>query len=67
MLPGSDPRLRAEYVVLMGHLDHLGIKKDAKPGEDAIYNGALDNAAGVATMIEAARISSHRASRRAVR
>ena len=40
----------------MGHLDHLGIKTDAKPGEDAIYNGALDNAAGVATMLEAARL-----------
>ena len=55
LLPGSDPRLRDEYVVLMGHLDHLGVKRDAKPGEDAIYNGALDNAAGVATMLEAAR------------
>jgi Zn-dependent M28 family amino/carboxypeptidase len=39
----------------MGHLDHLGTRSNAKPGEDAIYNGALDNAAGVATMIEAAR------------
>jgi hypothetical protein len=56
VLPGSDPALRDEYVVLMGHLDHLGIKPDAKPGEDAIYNGALDNAAGVATMLEAARL-----------
>jgi hypothetical protein len=55
LLPGSDPRLAGEYVVLMGHLDHLGIKEGAKPGEDAIYNGALDNAAGIATMIEAAR------------
>ncbi len=55
LLPGSDPKLRGEYVVLMGHLDHLGMRKGAKPGEDAIYNGALDNAAGVATMIEAAR------------
>ncbi|HEX5182322.1 MAG TPA: M28 family metallopeptidase [Allosphingosinicella sp.] len=54
LLPGSDPKLRGEYVVLMGHLDHLGMRKDAKPGEDAIYNGALDNAAGVATMLEAA-------------
>jgi len=42
--------------VLMAHLDHLGMKTDAKPGEDAIYNGALDNAAGVATMLEAARM-----------
>ena len=55
LLRGSDPTLAAEHVVLMGHLDHLGIRPDAKPGEDAIYNGALDNAAGVATMLEAAR------------
>ncbi len=55
LLKGSDPRLAAEHIVLMGHLDHLGLKKDAKPGEDAVYNGALDNAAGVATMLEAAR------------
>ena len=39
----------------MGHLDHLGVKRDAKTGEDRIYNGALDNAAGVASMLEAAR------------
>ena len=55
LIRGSDPSLSAQHIVLMGHLDHLGIKPDAKPGEDAIYNGALDNAAGVATMLEAAR------------
>ena len=55
LLPGSDPALKDQYVVLMGHLDHLGVKPNPKPGEDAIYNGALDNAAGVATMLEAAR------------
>lgn len=55
VLPGSDPLLAAEHVVLMGHLDHLGVETSAGPHEDAIYNGALDNAAGVATMIEAAR------------
>jgi len=54
VLPGADPRLKTEHVVLMGHLDHLGLKADAKPGEDRVYNGALDNAAGVATMLEAA-------------
>jgi len=54
ILPGGDARLSNEFVVLMAHLDHLGIKPMARPGEDAIYNGALDNAAGVATMIEAA-------------
>ena len=55
ILRGADPRLANEYVVMMGHLDHLGINKSAGPGEDAIYNGAIDNAAGVATLIEAAR------------
>lgn len=55
MLEGADPALKGEYVVLMAHVDHLGLKKNAKPGEDAIYNGALDNAAGTATMLEVAR------------
>jgi hypothetical protein len=53
MLPGSDPALRDEYVLLMGHLDHDGV--DPKKQGDQIYNGALDNAAGIATMLEAAR------------
>lgn len=56
MLPGSDPALASEHIVLMAHLDHLGLRTDARPGEDAIYNGAIDNAAGVATMLEAARL-----------
>lgn len=55
LLPGSDPQLAAEHVLLTGHLDHLGVKKDARPGEDSIYNGALDNAVGIATVLEAAR------------
>jgi Zn-dependent M28 family amino/carboxypeptidase len=55
ILPGGDPVLADEYIVLTAHLDHLGINADAKPGEDAIHNGAIDNAAGVATMLEAAR------------
>ena len=55
VLPGSDPKLASEHIVLMGHLDHLGLDKAAKPGADNVYNGALDNAAGVATTIEAAR------------
>jgi hypothetical protein len=53
LLPGSDPVLKNEYVVLMAHLDHLGMRA-GKPG-DNIYNGALDNAAGVAVMLEVAR------------
>jgi len=55
MLPGADPKLSHEYVVLMGHLDHLGVSSSAQPGADRIFNGALDNAAGIATLLEAAR------------
>ncbi|HET7708309.1 MAG TPA: M20/M25/M40 family metallo-hydrolase [Sphingomicrobium sp.] len=68
VLRGSDPALANEYVVMMGHIDHLGIKEDARPGEDRIYNGAVDNAAGVATLIEAARtfVSSGKPPRRSV-
>ncbi len=53
ILPGSDPRLKNEYVVLSAHLDHLGVKKEGDG--DRIYNGALDNAAGISVLIEAAR------------
>ncbi|MEK6637531.1 MAG: M28 family metallopeptidase [Pseudomonadota bacterium] len=53
MLPGSDPKLAGEYVLLMGHLDHVGVDP-AKAG-DKISNGAMDNASGIAAMLEAAR------------
>ena len=53
ILPGSDPVLKNEVVVLMGHLDHLGIDQGVK-GEDKIYNGAMDNASGVAILLEVA-------------
>jgi len=67
-LPGSDPRLAPEHVILMGHLDHLGPVANPKPGADSVNNGALDNAAGVATMIEAARafVASGKPPRRSV-
>ena len=44
-----------EAFVYTAHWDHLGVKSDAKPGEDAIYNGAQDNATGIAALIELAR------------
>ncbi len=40
-----------EYVLYMAHWDHLG-KNDALPGDDKIYNGAVDNATGTAAIIE---------------
>lgn len=54
MIEGSDPVLKNEYVVYSAHLDHLGTVKE-KSG-DNIYNGAMDNASGVATLLEAARM-----------
>ena len=54
-LPGRDPELSKEAVVYTAHHDHLGIKEGAKPGQDNIYNGALDNASGVAAMLAIAK------------
>lgn len=53
-IEGSDPVLKNEVVILMGHLDHVGIKPGCTTG-DCIRNGALDNAAGAAMVMEAAR------------
>jgi Zn-dependent M28 family amino/carboxypeptidase len=52
ILPGSDPKLKDEFVLYTAHADHLGIG-EAKNG-DNIYNGALDNASGTAALIEMA-------------
>jgi Zn-dependent M28 family amino/carboxypeptidase len=53
VLAGSDKTLAAEYVALSAHLDHLGI---AEGGEgDQLFNGAMDNATGIATLIDMAR------------
>jgi Zn-dependent M28 family amino/carboxypeptidase len=52
-LPGSDPRLKAEHVVFSAHLDHLGVSTPIDG--DGLYNGAMDNAAGVAGLLDIAR------------
>ncbi len=52
VLSGSDPKLKSEYVVFTAHLDHLGIGKPING--DAIYNGAMDNASGIASMLDVA-------------
>jgi peptidase M28-like protein len=53
VLPGSDPKLKDEYVVYSAHLDHLGISEPLNG--DTINNGAYDNASGSAALIEIAR------------
>lgn len=54
VLEGSDARLKDEYVVMSAHLDHIGVNENAE-GDDKINNGAIDNATGVATLLEVAR------------
>ncbi|HKG94152.1 MAG TPA: M28 family peptidase, partial [Gemmatimonadaceae bacterium] len=52
-LDGSDPALRTEYVVYTSHWDSFGVGRPV--GGDSIYNGALDDASGVAWMLASAR------------
>ncbi|MGB7124064.1 MAG: M28 family metallopeptidase [Thermoplasmata archaeon] len=51
--PGTDPKLRNEYVAVSAHLDHIGVGEPIRG--DTIYSGAMDNASGVASLIEIAR------------
>src|SRR5215510_2373280 len=53
VIEGSDPQLKNEYVVYSAHWDHLGVGAPNKNG-DTIYNGALDNASGVAVVLSIA-------------
>ncbi len=54
-IPGGDPKLSGEAVVYTAHHDHFGIKPGPRPEDDAIYNGAIDNASGVAAVLSVAR------------
>lgn len=54
LIPGTDPKLKDEYVVHSAHLDHVGIGRPENG--DSIFNGAHDNASGVASLLEIARI-----------
>ncbi len=52
VLRGSDPKRRSEYVVVSAHLDHVGVGEPISG--DRIYNGAMDNASGIAAILEVA-------------
>ncbi len=57
-LPGIDPALKNEYVVISAHIDHIGIGEPVNG--DRIYNGAMDNASGVAVLLDlAAQFNAH--------
>ena len=51
LLPGSDPRLRDEIVIVGAHYDHVGYRKEHAPGERYIFNGADDNASGTCALL----------------
>ncbi|MGW8134687.1 M28 family metallopeptidase [Sphingomonas zeae] len=53
LIPGSDPKLKDQVVVLSAHLDHIGTNEGGEG--DRINNGALDNAIGIASLIEEAK------------
>ncbi len=57
LIEGSDPALKAETIVLSAHLDHVGVGNEVNG--DKIYNGAMDNAVGIASMIEVAHAFKH--------
>jgi Zn-dependent M28 family amino/carboxypeptidase len=52
IVPGTDPKLKAQAVVYSSHWDHMGIDEAAQPGKtDRIYNGAIANASGTAALL----------------
>jgi Peptidase family M28 len=60
ILPGTDPALRNQIVVFSAHSDHVGTFKGPVLTGDSIFNGAMDNASGAATLIETARLAAAR-------
>jgi Zn-dependent M28 family amino/carboxypeptidase len=65
VLPGSDAKLRDESVVLSAHLDHLGVRSEGEG--DRLFNGAMDNASGIAVLLQIARdLSGQKAPRRSL-
>jgi hypothetical protein len=63
--PGSDETLKNEYVVVSAHLDHLGIGKPAAHGS-SVFHGAMDDASGVASVIEIAKMLKHVSTKRSI-
>ena len=63
---GSDPALKNEFVIMSSHLDHVGVGRPVNG--DAIYNGAMDDASGIAAMLQIARMlkSSGAATKRSI-
>ncbi len=54
MYPGTDPKLKDQYVIFSAHLDHLGV--GGAINGDSIYNGAMDDGSGIASILEIAQM-----------
>ena len=63
LLPGSDPKLSSEVLIYMAHHDHLGMAAERDINGDNIYNGAIDNASGMAALLAMAKAYSRLESR----
>jgi hypothetical protein len=55
ILPGSDPKLKKQVILLSAHMDHMGVVPEEALNGDSIFNGADDDASGVAAVLELAR------------
>ena len=55
VLPGTDPKLKDEYIVFTAHHDHIGLAPERDENGDNIYNGAIDNASGTAMLLTMAK------------
>jgi hypothetical protein len=62
--PGTDPTLKDEYVIVSAHLDHLGVGRPVHG--HSIFNGAMDDASGVSSVIEIAKMLKNVSTRRSV-
>lgn len=68
-IEGTDPKLKNQYIALSAHYDHIGVTSQPRMVDgkmDSIYNGARDNAIGVAAVINAARYFSRHPPKRSV-
>ena len=69
ILPGTDPALAEEYILLTAHFDHVGVGRQgggAYTPQDSIFNGSRDNAFGTISLLAAARSFAERPTRRPV-
>jgi aminopeptidase YwaD len=69
VLPGSDPKLRDQYVIVGAHFDHLGNSTEGALDPDdrnAVRRGADDNASGTAAVLELARIFRRQPAKRSI-